>query len=60
MVRFSGNECPNGQNVKVYLPDTENHIFTKQQCKPIRRLFIHNYEKNIFTTFINNKFTIHF
>ncbi|WP_027378419.1 DUF6705 family protein [Chryseobacterium daeguense] len=27
---FSGNECPNGQNIKVYLPDTENLIFTKQ------------------------------
>jgi hypothetical protein len=27
---FSGNECPNSQNVKVYLPDTENLVFTKQ------------------------------
>jgi hypothetical protein len=27
---FSGNECPNSQNIKVYLPDTENLVFTKQ------------------------------
>lgn len=27
---FSGNECPDSQNVKVYLPYTENLVFTKQ------------------------------
>ncbi|WP_051289078.1 DUF6705 family protein [Chryseobacterium daeguense] len=27
---FSGNECPNSNSIKVYLPDTENLIFTKQ------------------------------
>ncbi|WP_292010267.1 DUF6705 family protein [Chryseobacterium sp.] len=27
---FSGNDCPDSKNIKVYLLDTENLIFTKQ------------------------------
>ncbi|WP_419870921.1 DUF6705 family protein [Chryseobacterium sp. CT-SW4] len=27
---FSGNDCPDSKSIKVYLPDTENLIFTKQ------------------------------
>ncbi|WP_419870922.1 DUF6705 family protein [Chryseobacterium sp. CT-SW4] len=27
---FSGNDCPDSKNIKVYLPHTKNLIFTKQ------------------------------